>query len=574
MTNKLIWRPMYTRDLIFVCFVLPVAPLPRHPSSTHLRSFNNPCADTTTASATVGGCFSPGFSSFVSSDGRVKNPNGRVRNPATHGCPATTAVGCGYISRVAGIRRSFSVRSTHRIMEFEAAAFVDAPVSQDLTKAITATAALSAGQVIFAESATVASAGGVEPEEGFHEENCDDEECGGCAAVDEEEEKEELDEEDLEQVSQYVKDNFDALMEACEPLEALAMVDVRKNLFKCFHLIDADAAALAPFQSMDVIADDVAASLEAAKALREAHAGVIPAALNDDQVAQLIGVLNKYCIPLDDIGGSGLFLYVSKLKHSCTPNASFTDNGNAIWVTAIQDIAVGEDITVDFFNTHYMCVAERQEVLAQEGQVCACAVCTGAAADKTRAFKCKVAGCAGIVHPTKDVFACATCANVWDADAIAAAEMEETTLMTDLDVENFEQLDKAINDSLLHAYHHIFYTAMEAVTDDSVVDISMSEEQALTILYRLIDALNYVVPFPHSEKVSLYNSIAQAQISNGDISKANEAYVHAHEICVKVFGPLCKETEMFKGLKDNTPTTVDEMAAAYGYELEPVDDDE
>ncbi|KAF0720357.1 Aste57867_368 [Aphanomyces stellatus] len=458
-------------------------------------------------------------------------------------------------------------------MDFEAAAFVDAPVSQDLTKAITATSAISAGQVLFAEVATVASAGGVDPEDEVHEEGCDDDECGGCAEVDEEDEdeKDELDEEDLKQVSQYVKDNFDALNDTCDPLEALSMVDVRKNLFKCFHLIDADAAALAPFQSMEVIADDVTACLDAAKALREAHAGVIPAALNDDQVAHLIGVLTKYSIPLDDIGGSGLFLYVSKLKHSCTPNASFTENGNAVWVTATHHIAVGEQITVDFFNTHYMCVAERQEVLAQEGQVCACAVCTGAAADKTRAFKCKVAGCAGIVHPTKDVFACATCGNIWDADAVAAAEMEETTLANDLDVENFDQLVKAIDDSLLHAYHHIFFHAMEAVTEVSGVDINMSEDQALSLLYRMIDAINYVVPYPHTEKVALYNAVAQSQISLGNISKATDAYMAAYDVCHNVFGDACKETIMFQGLKDNTPTTVEEMAKVYGYEI--VDDD-
>ncbi|KAG9408902.1 hypothetical protein AC1031_020814 [Aphanomyces cochlioides] len=456
-------------------------------------------------------------------------------------------------------------------MEFTAPKFTEAPVSQDLSKPITATTALSAGQVIFSELALVSSAGGIEPEEGFHEEGCEDEECGGCAAMEEEETKDELDEADLATVSPYVVEHFDALMETCEPLEALAMVDIRKNLFKCFALIEANADALAPFASMDVIAEDATASLDAAKALREAHASVIPSSMSDDQVAHLIGVLNKYCIPLDDISGSGLFLYVSKLKHSCVPNASFTDAGNAIWVTAFQPIAPGEEITVDFFNTHYMCVAERNEVLAAEGQFCTCAVCTGVAADKTRAFKCK--GCAdGIVHPTKDVYACASCGAKFEADTIAAAEMEETTLMTDLDAETFDQLDKIIAESLLHPYHHIFYSAMEVLTDDSVVDINMTEEQALKVLYRLVDALNYVVSFPHSEKVSLYNSIAQAHISAGEIDKATQAYTKAFQVCTTVFGAECKETLMFKSLMENTPTTVDEMAKAYGYEV--IEDDE
>ncbi|KAF0720358.1 Aste57867_369 [Aphanomyces stellatus] len=444
-------------------------------------------------------------------------------------------------------------------MEFEAPAFVDAPVSQDLAKPITATAALTAGQVLFAESAVVASVRDVELEDEVHEEGCDDDECGGCAAVEDDDDDAGnggLDDDDIVAVSAYVKEHFAALMETCDPFDVLTMVDIRKNLFKCFHLADADATALANFQTMDVVAADAAACLDAAKALREAHAGAIPSSLTDDHVAHLIGVLNKYSIPLEDIGGSGLFLYVSKLKHSCTPNANFTDSGDAIWVTATEAIAAGEEITVDFFDTHYLNVAERQQMLAEEGQECSCAVCTGVAADKTRAFKCKVNGCVGIVHPTKDVFACATCGNVWDAAAIAAAQEEEATLAGVWAVETFEQLDAAIAGSVLHAVHHTFYHAMEAVT---VMDSSLTEAQELAIYYRLLDALNYVAPFPHPEKVALFEKIAQGNVIGGDISKATDAYTQAYDMCVKVYGPLCDDTKAFKDLMDNTPTTVDEL---------------
>ncbi|RHY95023.1 hypothetical protein DYB37_012011 [Aphanomyces astaci] len=459
-------------------------------------------------------------------------------------------------------------------MEFDAPTFADASLTLDAaTKAVVATEALVPGQVIFAEVATVSSAGGIEPEEGFHDEHCDDDECAGCAAVNGDDEPvDELDEADLTTVSPYVVEHFNELMNTCEPHEALSLVDVRKNLFKLLHLHTSNAAALTPFLSMDVLADDVVASLDAAKSLREAHASVIPSSLTDDQVGHLIGVLNKYAIPLDDISGSGLFLHVSKLKHSCEPNASFTDAGEAIWITAIRPIAVGEPITVDFFNTHYMCAAERVEVLTAEGQACTCGVCVGTAPDKTRTFKCQIGGCDGLVHPTQAVFACTKCGAIWDADTVAAAEMEETTFTTDLEADSFAQLDLIIHDSLLHPFHYIFYSAMEVLTDDSVTDMHMSEDEALSVLYRLVDALEYVVPYPHSEKVSLYNSVAQAHISNGEIAKASAAYTHALNVCAIVFGPKCKETEMFQRLSDNTPTTVDEMAAAYGYEV--VDEEE
>ncbi|KAF0713211.1 hypothetical protein AaE_011838, partial [Aphanomyces astaci] len=91
-------------------------------------------------------------------------------------------------------------------MEFDAPTFLEAPVSQDMSKPIVATSALTAGQVIFAEAATVASAGGMEPEQGFHEEDCEDEECDGCAAIDESDDALEdvLDESEHDEVSAYV----------------------------------------------------------------------------------------------------------------------------------------------------------------------------------------------------------------------------------------------------------------------------------------------------------------------------------------------------------------------------------
>ncbi|RHY31693.1 hypothetical protein DYB32_003248 [Aphanomyces invadans] len=460
-------------------------------------------------------------------------------------------------------------------MEFDAPTFVEAPVSQDMAKPIVATAALSAGQVIFAEAATVASAGGMEPEEGFHEEDCDDEDCDGCAAIDEDDAaiEDTLDESEHDEVSAYVVEHFADLTAACEAFEALASSEVRKNLFKCFHLIDVDAKAGDTFLSLDVVAADIPATLDAARALREAHPAVIPASLTDDQVAHLIGVLHKHSIPLEDIGGSGLFFFVSKLKHSCRPNASYTDSGDAIWVTAIQPIAVGEEITVDFFDTHYMCLAERKEVLAEEGHVCSCAVCTGTAPDLTRSFKCQAAGCTeGIVHPTNNVYECMTCHAVWDAATIAAAVAVEETLMKELEIDSVDQLLVLVQQSPLHRFHHIFYSALEVLLEDQVADQNMTEDQAMVLMNAQAEALDYVVPFAHSEKVSVYDAIAQAHVEAGRISNATDAYTNAYHMCVMVFGPDSKTTMLFKNLMDHTPTNADEIAAAYGFDDN--DDDE
>ncbi|CAK4254006.1 unnamed protein product [Aphanomyces euteiches] len=469
-------------------------------------------------------------------------------------------------------------------MEFDAPSFADAPVA--LAKTVTATVALAPGQVIFAESAIVASAGGVEPDDGFHEEGCEDEECGGCAEIDDEDAKDTLDEDEVDKVSAYVVENFDALMETCEPVEALVAVDARKNLFKLFHLIEQPdhAGLLNQLLAVEIVQNNVASHLEAAKVLREAHSGVIPAALSDDQVAQLIGAIHKDSTPLDDLDGSGLFLYVPKLKHSCTPNATYTDAGASVWVTAIQPIAAGEDITVDFFDTHFMPAAERAIVLAEEGYECSCGVCNGTAPDLTRSFKCKACP-TGIVNPTKNVFACASCGAKFDDETIAAVEMEETTLLNDLEIESLEQMNALIEGSHLHRYHHIFYSAMEALLEDDADDedddeneeeatTGLTDEQSLAVLNDELAAFNYVVPFPHSEKVALYDSIAQAHLGLGQIEKATEAYTQAHAMSQTVFGPDAKNTQLFHRLMTNTPTTPEEIAAAYGFELDDGEDDE
>ncbi|ETV91979.1 hypothetical protein H310_13619 [Aphanomyces invadans] len=457
-------------------------------------------------------------------------------------------------------------------MEFDAPTFATSVLSHDLSKPIVATAALAPGQVIFAEVASIVSAGGYSDDES-HEPDCDDDDCGGCCEVDNEHDGTQLDADDLAAVSPYVAEHYDALGATCDSLAALTSVDKRKTLFKLLHMAanDVSSPLITSLLALDVSANHhLSASMDAAKALRASHAGLIPSVLSDDQVAHVIAVLNKHSIPLEEVDAVGLFVVVPKLKHSCEPNAAYTDSGDAIYVTAIRPIAVGDAITVDFFDSFYMTVADRAQVFQEEGEPpCGCSVCNGTAPDKSRSFRCQVAGCDGIVHPTNAVFECTKCHATWTDATIAAAEAEEKALTSDLDnTENFGQLDAILKSSKLHLYHHIFYTVMQVLSEENVVDIS--DDVALSILTRQIDALNYVVPFAHSEKVSLYDSIAQAHIALGDIAKAADAYACALAVCHVVFGSDSKTTQLFATLASNTPKSVDEIPAAYG--LEWIDD--
>ncbi|KAF0720353.1 Aste57867_364 [Aphanomyces stellatus] len=431
--------------------------------------------------------------------------------------------------------------------------FVSAPVSQDLTKVITATTAISAGHVIFVEAAVVASAA--------------DDDFDGRAALDAVV--------DASHVSAYVRTHFDALMTTCALFPALDSVNVRKNLFKCFRLIDADPNALRDVHQLPVNVFDVAATMAAAKGLLDAHPNVIPKVLDTRQVAHLIGVLNKNCLGLDHDTRTGLFYYFSKLRHNCNPTASHTIQGDVATLVATRDIATGEELTVELVETYYTCVDDRRETLSIDGQVCACAVCIGVAADRTRAFKCTAAGggCTGIVHPTNNVFACTHCGLVWPDAVVAAAQTAEESLLIQLDVNDVMQFDHILATSSLHAYHYVFFNWMNDVvtsgTDgafltDDVGDppIDLSDDEWLNLLYRMVNAINYVVPFPHAAKLPLYTSIAHLEIVlHGDMAKAHQAYAAARAICAKVYPPTSDVATTLAALTHQTPKTSDELAA-------------
>ncbi|RHY95021.1 hypothetical protein DYB35_002605 [Aphanomyces astaci] len=418
----------------------------------------------------------------------------------------------------------------------------EAPITYDLSKPLTATESFRPGQVIFYETAFITSTGS-SVLEGHHDEECEDEECDGCVEV------ANLDEDEVPQVNDEVVDDFDVLMSYCETTEALAIVDVRKHLFKLFRLYELDSTSLHELLHLPVAADQAPAFLDAAIGLRAAHPNVVPLGLSENDVAHLIGVLNKYCIPLDEV-------------HA----------GDSLWVTAIAPIAAGDVVTVDFFNLHYQPHADRHAVLSEADYECHCALCLGHAPDKTRAFNC-VACADGIVHPTLDVYACSLCDAVWDNDLVERATAEEAILMDELEVFTAISLREIVAASLLHPFHHIFYATCSNLMNDSIDD-TLTPEHALLVYKELLDSLNYVVPYPHASKIQLMNLMAQTSVGVGRIETARAHYEAAHAMSCLVFGSTCGETRLFGQLAEHTPTSVDEMAAIYGFEEDDEEEEE
>ncbi|OQS03417.1 hypothetical protein THRCLA_04288, partial [Thraustotheca clavata] len=432
-------------------------------------------------------------------------------------------------------------------------------------KGVVATTALAPGQVIFQENALVYSNFGNMHADDGHESDCDDEDCGGCVEVSEDD-KEVLDEEEISHVSPAVAANFDKLMEFCENHDVLSMVDIRKNLFKCFFLANKDASALNEVYQLKVISEDVAACMDTAIALRSEFPAIIPPSMTDANVAHIIGVLHNHSQALEDIDGSGLFVHISKLKHSSLPNCNLTVTGTTMWVTAIKPISPLEPLTIDLMDVFYSAANDRAEALLTEEIECTCGYCTGTFPDFARAYKCKNRSCSGIVHPTKAVFACTVCNVKWSAEEIAEAEVLEMPLVVQLDeAKSLEEYDEIIEASPMHKYHHICYMALENL---STTWSDEDDAEIAAVCKRMLNCINYVVPYPHEEKTQHYDNLAQALISLGDIAGATAAYQEAYKMSALCSGLEYEKTNFYKRLVDNTPKTKEEWLSAYGFDNE------
>ncbi|CAK4611556.1 hypothetical protein LEN26_020600 [Aphanomyces euteiches] len=443
------------------------------------------------------------------------------------------------------------------LLPTDASTIPEAPITYDLSKPLAATEDISVGQVIFYESAFVTSVGPIELE-GEHEEECEDSTCPGCERV------ANLEDDEQEEMSAAAVEEWGEINEYWNTMEIPPSAEVRKHLCKLFHTYEMDSTSLNELLTLPIHEDE--SNMTAAVGLREAHPAVVPPGLSDDQVVQLIGVLDRYCIPLEEINSTGLFLYVSSLQHSCTPNASFTDAEDALWVTAIKPIAAGEVVTVDFFNLYYSSRADRAEVLEGMHLTCSCDLCLGLSPDRTRAFKCKNESCTdGIVHPTGDVFACTTCGATWDNEAIDAVSKEEIRLMNELIIYTRAELENIIAASPLHRHHYIFYRTFINFMDEAV-DEDMPLDQGLEVYKGLLASLNYVVDYPHAQKIHFLNHMAQTCILMEDIELAKSYYEQAYAMSCLVFGETCGETRMFQRFVEHTPQNVAEMREMYGHE--------
>ncbi|KAF9036935.1 hypothetical protein BDZ89DRAFT_1129974 [Hymenopellis radicata] len=85
---------------------------------------------------------------------------------------------------------------------------------------------------------------------------------------------------------------------------------------------------------------------------------------------------------------TGVFLQLSRINHSCGPNASrrFHMPSFSMRLYAYRDIAQGEEITISYHERVWECAVSRQQDLDSYGFRCSCPSCANAAeSDRRRA---------------------------------------------------------------------------------------------------------------------------------------------------------------------------------------------
>jgi hypothetical protein len=185
--------------------------------------------------------------------------------------------------------------------------------------------------------------------------------------------------------------NFDDIIEQLEDLSRVQAPDTAQNLMQLLALyISGTPTEFHPVRRR-LLEELTAANLEECvaciKLFRKANSKIIPKTLPTELVGKLLGVLNTNQHELEDIGGSGLFVFAAIMEHDCWPNCSFSTSGTTLRVSAVRSIAVGEALSIDYSNMYYSPTAERQEYLEKVYNFkCTCALCLGP--DRKRAFSC------------------------------------------------------------------------------------------------------------------------------------------------------------------------------------------
>jgi hypothetical protein len=325
------------------------------------------------------------------------------------------------------------------------------------------------------------------------------------------------------------------------------------------------------------------------RSIKQDYPKLIPTEIMSlEQAAKLLAIVTTNQLELEEVGGSGLFVYTAILQHDCAANCSYSSEGAQIFMTAIRPIEAGTRLSIDYLNGFYTPTSERIESLQETyGFRCVCSLCVGP--DRKRAYRCQ--HCASGLFYAIGSYAitdaapeptCTTCQQchtlATPAHLQRCVEREQQVLLTAPTA--LDQYEQSCAEGLLHPTHYAYFAALDelylrlsgegrscffetfgaGIGNDKALGCFA---EALKVLRVCISLLEQMLPQIHHEKVVYLDRLGQLAVAIGDAALAKEAYNGAYQQSILSCGLDVPATLAVKALATQPPANMSELLEHY-----------
>mmetsp|Transcript_14763 Transcript_14763/g.14863 ORF Transcript_14763/g.14863 Transcript_14763/m.14863 type:complete len:506 (-) Transcript_14763:229-1746(-) len=351
---------------------------------------------------------------------------------------------------------------------------------------------------------------------------------------------------------------------------------------------------------------------------RRTSPSVIHPDITDTEAGYILGILNTNQIELNDVGGTGLFVYTAILEHNCQPNCSFVTAGNTLYLTALTSLHKNDRLSIDYGNYYYHCTNIRREGLLKSYDfLCNCRRCQSS--DTTRAFLCELCSTQTTASTTSStslndlidvhssqarVYPPAPASPAVSSLHVGTHPEEERQTETEMELELasrpwhcsrcevmvsearkillldtekqviahpptiLDELLSVMSMGVLHITHYLVYWSLKDISDCLVEEANLirtneAYDLALQSCQMVLTLLERCVPQPHHEKVVLYDQFAQLAVACNRIDIARTSYQTAYEISCRVCGSDVPCSKDLYHLTSNTPSSIAELQEHY-----------
>jgi len=380
-----------------------------------------------------------------------------------------------------------------------------------------------------------------------------------------------------------VEGEFEEMVYDFAEMERVQCLDTARcflQLIALFRLKESCNTNPVILKKLDMISSFMAENLESCEStiitFREKYPTIIPNSLTNVEAGKLLGILNTNQYELEDIQGSGLFVFASILEHNCAPNSSFTTHENRLYMAAIKAISPGDRVSIDYVNDYYHPTHERREHLLETyGFKCKCQMCCEV--DRTRPVKCENSVCTdGTMLPLIIDFhsdqlhtewKCQQCQRTATDSYVKCIIIAEETLLENPPT-TLQEYYTSISQTIINRKHYAYFMSLDEMCLSKAADARQLNnphyyEEALEIGKIVLELLEGILPPVHHEKVVYYDRIAQLAVASGNLEFAKYCFTTAYNMSCLACGVSTPTTMLLKVLAENTPKSISALQEHY-----------